>query len=66
MGTLFFSYARNKTINISLPLKVNSEVSYIFSFAFSTFPIAYPFYITLLQPLFLSAKATESYQYNNG
>ena len=66
-GNFIFFYARDKTINISLLLRVNAEVSYILSFAFFPFPISYLFYITLLQPLFLSAKATaECYQYNYG
>ena len=66
METFIFFHARDKTKNISLQLRVNAVVSFALSFAFFTFPIAYPFYITLLQPPFLSAKSTESYQYNYG
>ena len=66
METFIFLHARDKTKNISLQLRVNAVVSLALSFAFFTFPIAYPFYITLLQPLFLSAKSTECYQYNYG
>ena len=62
----FFFHARDKTKNSSLPLRVNAVVSFDLSFAFFTVPIAYPFYITLIQPPFLSVKATESYQYNYG
>ena len=66
METFIFSHARDKTKNIPLQLRVNAVVSFALSFAFFTFPIAYPFHITLLRPLFLSAKSTECYQYNYG
>ena len=66
METFIFSTHVTKRKNISLQLRVNAVVSFALSFAFITFPIAYPFYITLLQPPFLSAKSTESYQYNYG
>ena len=66
METFIFLHARDKTKNISLQLRVNAVVSFALSFALFTFPIAYPFHITLLQPLFLSAKSTECYQYNYG
>ena len=65
METYFF-HAHDKTKNISLQLRVNAVVSFALSFALFTFPIAYPFHITLLRTLFLSAKSTECYQYNYG
>ena len=66
METFIFSTHVTKRKNISLQLRVNAVVSFALSFAFFTFPIAYPFHITLLRPLFLSAKSTECYQYNYG
>ena len=65
-GNFYFFHAHDKTKNISLQLRVNAVVSFALSFALFTFPIAYPFHITLLRPLFFSAKSTECYQYNYG
>ena len=56
-GNFIFFYARGKTINISLQLRVNAEVSYILSFAFFTFPISY---------LFLHYSTSTSFPFSKG